>query len=133
MTQAATLAQTRVFAGSRCELRNVRRFVRLLVEGCPAVDDVVLLASELAANAVVHTASGDGGKFSVVVQVEDKRVRVEVHDGGSAKTPVICPRTTAEVSGLGLALVELLADRWGYHGGLDGRVVWFEWSGNEPR
>jgi serine/threonine-protein kinase RsbW len=127
MTEAApTVAQTRVFAGSGCELRNVRRFVRGLLEGCPAAEDAVLLTSELAANAVVHTASGDGGKFSVAVLVEDKRPRVEVQDDGSATGPVVRCRATAQESGLGLSVVEMLAERWGHDGGSRGRVVWFE-------
>jgi len=127
VTQAApAVQQARVFAGSRHELRNVRRFFAQLVQGRPAADDAVLLASELATNAVVHTASGDGGKICVVVQVEDKRLRVEVHDDGSATAPVVRQCATATESGLGLGLVEMLSERWGHDGGPSGRTVWFE-------
>lgn len=127
MTKAApTVLEERVFVRSEHELRNVRRFVGKLVKGSPVVDDAIFLASELATNAVIHTASGLGGKFSVVVQVADKRVRVEVHDEGSTAAPVVRRSSTAQESGLGLSLVEVLAERWGHDGGPRGRAVWFE-------
>jgi anti-sigma regulatory factor (Ser/Thr protein kinase) len=121
----------RVFLGARHEVRNVRAFVREAVEGYPVADDVVLLASEVAANAVVHTASGDGGTFTVVVRRGGQAVRVEIHDGGSRASPVACAAEAHASSGRGLALVESLAGRWGYLGDRDGRVVWFEvdWPG----
>src|SRR4051794_40307862 len=48
---------TRVFLGSLREIRSVREFVAEIADGCPAADDVILLASEISANAVVHTRS----------------------------------------------------------------------------
>jgi serine/threonine-protein kinase RsbW len=122
----ATIPQARTFAGSPEEMRNVRDFVRQLTEGCPVTDDVVLLASELAANAVRHTASGTGGTFCVLVQAAAGRVRVEVHDMGSVTAPAVRPSGSPRESGAGLALVEAIADRWGFHGSQLGRVVWFE-------
>jgi anti-sigma regulatory factor (Ser/Thr protein kinase) len=89
-------------------------------------EDVVLLASELATNAVLHTASGDGGALRVIVRLAYGLVRVEVHDGGSDSAPgVSCTGETGE-SGHGLELVEAIAARWGHHGGPNGRMVWFE-------
>jgi serine/threonine-protein kinase RsbW len=122
----ATIPQARTFAGSPEEMRNVRHFIRQLVKGCPVTDDVVLLASELAANAVRHTASGADGTFCVLVQAADGRVRVEVHDMGSDAAPAVRQSGSPGESGAGLALVEAIADRWGFHGGQLGRVVWFE-------
>lgn len=122
----ATIPQARTFAGSPEEMRNVRRFVRQLIEGCPVTDDVILLASELAANAVRHTASGADGTFCVLVQAAAGRVRVEVHDMGSATAPAVRRSGSPGESGAGLALVEAIADRWGFHGGQLGRVVWVE-------
>jgi serine/threonine-protein kinase RsbW len=116
----------RVFLGSRHEVRNVRAFVGEAVNGCPVADDVILLASEVATNAVAHTASGKGGTFTVVVHLGDRVIRVEVHDDGSESSPDV--RTAEELagSGRGLGLVESLATRWGHLGNRDGRVVWFE-------
>jgi len=94
------------------------------------VDDAVLLTSELVTNAITHTASGTGGKVVVTVYRADTRVRVEVRDDGSDHTPAVCSYDTAEVSGYGLGLVELIARCWGYRGGQRGRIVWFmlEWK-----
>jgi anti-sigma regulatory factor (Ser/Thr protein kinase) len=116
----------RVFLGSQREVRNVRAFVAQAVDGSPVADDVILLTSEVATNAVVHTASGKGGTFTVIVQPGDRAVRVEVHDGGSDTPPKA--RTADELagSGRGLGLIEALATRWGHLGNRDGRVVWFE-------
>ena len=96
-----------------------------VLDGCPVADDAVLLTSELVTNAIVHTASGKGGKVIVTVYRADTRVRVEVKDDGSELAPVAHPVGEARESGFGLELVELMADRWGHWGGRRGRVVWF--------
>jgi anti-sigma regulatory factor (Ser/Thr protein kinase) len=131
---AVTIPQARTFSGSLAEVRNVRQFVKLQAGGCPVADDVVLLASELAANAVRHTASGADGTFIVLVQAADGRVRVEVHDMGSATAPAVRSPGLPRESGAGLALVEAIADGWGFHGSRFGRVVWFEisWQPGPP-
>jgi anti-sigma regulatory factor (Ser/Thr protein kinase) len=121
-----TIPQARTFAGSPGEIRNVRDFVRQLLEGCPVVNDVILLASELATNAVRHTASGADGTFCVLVQAAGGRVRVEVHDMGSVTAPAVRHSDPPRESGAGLAVVEAIASRWGFHGSQFGRVVWFE-------
>ena len=127
MSKAApVITQARIFDGSPEEIRSVRNFVGQLVDGCPVANDVVLLSSELATNAVVHTASGTEGTFSVSVIAESGWVRVEVHDLGSATAPATGPSRQPGESGAGLSIVETIADRWGFHGGPRGRVVWFE-------
>jgi anti-sigma regulatory factor (Ser/Thr protein kinase) len=123
---APAIAQARIFVGSPEEIRNVRAFVGQLVDGYPAADDVVLLSSELTTNAVLHSASGTDGTFSVSVLIESGWVRVEVHDLGSATAPAIRRSGQPGESGAGLSLVEIIADRWGFHGSQRGRVVWFE-------
>ena len=125
-TAEVSTPSMRVFLGSHREVRSVREFVAQSVDGSPVADDVILLASEVAANAVVHTASGKGGTFTVVVQPGDRVVRVEVHDGGSESPPDIRSADSQAVSGRGLGLVESLAARWGHLGDRNGRVVWFE-------
>jgi anti-sigma regulatory factor (Ser/Thr protein kinase) len=123
---ALAVPSMRVFPGSQREVRNVRAFVGEAVDGCPVADDVILLASEVVTNAVIHTASGKDGTFTVVVHPLDGTVRVEVHDGGSETPPDIRSPDDQAVSGRGLGLVESLATRWGHLGDQDGRVVWFE-------
>jgi anti-sigma regulatory factor (Ser/Thr protein kinase) len=77
----------RVFVGLREQVRDVREFVARAIDGCPVADDVILLASEISTNAIVHTASGKGGTFTVAVRPGDRLVRVEVHDGGPEISP----------------------------------------------
>jgi Histidine kinase-like ATPase domain len=131
MSKAApAVLQARIFDGSREEIRNVRAFVGQLVDGCSVADDVVLLGSELATNAVLHSASGDEGTFCVSVLVESGWVRVEVHDLGSATAPTVRRSRQPLESGAGLNVVEMIATRWGFYGDQHGRVVWFEMDWN---
>jgi anti-sigma regulatory factor (Ser/Thr protein kinase) len=122
----ATIPQARTFAGLPEEIRNARDFVGQLLGGCSVADGVVLLVSELATNAVRHTASGADGTFCVLVQAADGWVRVEVHDMGSVTAPAVRQSDSPRESGAGLAVVEAIASRWGFHGTQFGRVVWFE-------
>jgi anti-sigma regulatory factor (Ser/Thr protein kinase) len=133
MTAAALIRpRRRVFPGASSQVGRARLFVWDVLDGCPVADDAVLLTSELVTNAIVHTASGKGGKVIVTVYRADTRVRVEVKDDGSEQAPVAHPVGEARESGFGLELVELMADRWGHWGGQRGRVVWFmlEWKAN---
>jgi anti-sigma regulatory factor (Ser/Thr protein kinase) len=114
------------FAGSVDQVRQARSFVGRVLDDCPVADVAALLASELATNAIIHTASGKDGKFAVIVHCAGTWARVEVWDEGSVSIPVACSRGTPGESGYGLGLVELMASRWGQEGGVRGRVVWFE-------
>jgi anti-sigma regulatory factor (Ser/Thr protein kinase) len=122
----ATVPKTCIFSGHPEEVRSVRAFVGLAVFGCPVADEVVLLASELATNAIAHTASGMDGTFVVRVLVQDGWLRTEISDLGSDTAPSVRPSGPPDESGRGLRLVDMLASRWGFQGGPSGRVVWFE-------
>lgn len=82
--------------------------------------------SELAANAIAHTASGAGGMFTVeVIRPEDGVALVAVTDAGSPRAPSVRAADPLAEGGRGLALVAALASSWGHHqstGG--GRTVW---------
>ena len=120
----------RVFPGVPEQVAVVRQFVGFLLHACPARDDAVACASELAANAVVHTASGKGGLFSVEVVRHSGAVRVAVTDAGASTAPAVrVAHNDLDVlgeSGLGLALVAGRASVWGYAGTGSGRTVWAE-------
>jgi len=58
------LAVAAVFRGSRDQVRQARGFAARVLDGWPTVNDVVFCVSELAANAVVHSASGRPGGIS---------------------------------------------------------------------
>ena len=116
----------RSFPGNPDQIARVRGFVRLVLRTVPVADEAVLLASELATNAVVHTASGHGGTFAVTVRRYPSAVRVEVHDAGTHRVPTPCSRDHQEEAGRGLGLVTLMADNWGHTGDQDGRSVFFD-------
>src|SRR6201996_6613236 len=116
----------RVFPGTLDQVAEARRFVACLLDECPARDALVSCASELSANAVVHTASGTGGFFTVEVTCPRSGVaRVSVTDAGGPTEPAAGAPVTAEpgdedvddlpVCGLGLALVAATATCWGYY------------------
>ncbi len=122
----SVLHASRSFPGRRDQVGAARRFVRKALAACPSMNDAVLLTSELAANAVLHTASGDGGSFGISVRHNAVLVRVEVTDGGSATRPTVGPVGSLGLSARGLVLVSLVAARWDHEGRPSARLVWFE-------
>ncbi|WP_327582816.1 ATP-binding protein [Nonomuraea sp. NBC_00507] len=92
----------------------------------PLYDDVVLLTSELATNAILHTRSGAGGSFTVAVTHSDSAVRVCVSDAGSDGPPCVCRTSTQATSGRGLPLIEAISHRWGFTREAGSTTVWFE-------
>ena len=127
----------RVFPGVTAQVAEARKFVTRLLEACPGRDVLVACVSELAANAVLHTASGDGGYFTVEVCCPRTGVaRIAVTDSGgptepAAGTPVSADSRDGDITdlptrGLGLALVAAVASRWGYRITGPGRTVWAE-------
>jgi serine/threonine-protein kinase RsbW len=122
------------FPGTAAAVGQARRFIAgVLGEDCPGLADVLVMVSEIATNAVRHTASGvPGGCFDLTVSVAGDTIRVTVTDRGSASVPRMRGSTAADPGelegGRGLSLVNALADRWGFTGDRQGRVVWFEIS-----
>ena len=90
------------------------------------MDEAVLLTSELCANALQHTASGDGGNFEVTIYRGHESLRIEVYDDGSETAPTLQDLDEASESGRGLGIVALLAHKWGQAGDEYGRSVFFE-------
>ncbi|WP_373870201.1 ATP-binding protein [Sinosporangium siamense] len=86
---------------------------------------VVLLTSELVTNALTHSKSRHG-EVTVLLQVSQYCVRVDVMDDGSAGGPVLGPTRVDAENGRGLVLVDQLAHRWGDYFEASGRAVWFE-------
>lgn len=108
---------------------KVRADLRGLLADCPVADDVILCASELASNAVLHSGSGKpGGKFTVRAEVIPQRyARIEVEDGGGPWLTTI--REPDRIYGHGLDIVSTLAADWGIDGDHRARTVWarFAW------
>jgi serine/threonine-protein kinase RsbW len=124
------------FPGEAAAVGLARDFVAgVLGPGWPGLDDVLLMVSEIASNAVRHTASGDGGGwFDVTVSADGYKARVEITDRGSSSEPRIPDDDGGLGAGVltggrGLRIVDALADGWGHGGDELGRVVWFEITG----
>src|SRR5690349_2211363 len=79
---------SRSFRGLAECLSEVRTFTAAVLGDRPGVDLVVLAASELAGNAILHTASGEpGGQFVVHLAAFADRWQVRVDDAGGANVP----------------------------------------------
>lgn len=128
-SSAPTRRWHRSFAGRGAELRRVRRWLDGLLPAGTAREDVVTIAIELATNAVRHTATGRGGRFTVEVIWRDHPsvLRISVTDDGAPQGPR-WPAGSCPVgeSGIGLYLVCALASRTGEYGDARGRQVWAE-------
>lgn len=116
-------AARRDFQGRADQVPVARQFVAGALGSCPASDDALLIASELAANAVKHSASGRGGTFSVAVIHSASGVRLEVTDQGGNW---LAGAADGLESGRGLLIVTALARSWGVTGDEAGRQVWAE-------
>jgi len=117
----------REFRGQAEQVAAARRFVASAIRaGGPARDVTRLLVSEAATNALLHSASGDGGTFAVEYAISDDLLRVEVHDGGGPTGPRRRVHDIESMTGRGLDLFDALSDRWGIDGTPDGWTIWFE-------
>jgi hypothetical protein len=106
---------------------EARRFVAGLLHGCPARDVLMTCVSELCANAIAHTGSGNGGVFIVEVDLPRPGVaRVAVTDEGGPSLPAAGSGDLMAEGGRGLAMVAACTNRWGYADAHPGRTVWAE-------
>ena len=73
-----------IYPGGTEHIRAVRADLRAVFDHCSRADDVILCASELAANAAQHSRSRlPGGTFTVRAIVSpDLCVRIEIQDNG---------------------------------------------------
>jgi len=117
----------RTFCGTPASVPEARRFAGELLAGCPAREVLLVCVSELCANAIRHTASGNGGAFIVEVACpRDGVARVAVTDEGGLSVPAAGRPDVMADGGRGLALVAACTSRWGYADAYPGRTVWAE-------
>ncbi|MFJ6824854.1 ATP-binding protein [Streptomyces niveus] len=91
-----------------------------------ALDDVVLVASELVTNAVRATGQKAGHRVAVQLRVAGRSLYIEVWDNVPGVPEVKHLEADAE-GGRGLQLVEALTTRWGIcQPRSGGKVVWAE-------
>jgi anti-sigma regulatory factor (Ser/Thr protein kinase) len=115
------------------EVGRARKWARSRLAGSgirddePLAETLILLVSELVTNAVVHTGCPAVVRLSLPGggPAEAATVRLEVADT-SDRAPV--PRCVGDdaTGGRGLALVDCLADRWGWSVEAGGKRIWCE-------
>jgi anti-sigma regulatory factor (Ser/Thr protein kinase) len=126
VTTTAAAAGTRRYIGTYpaepAQVRQARAALATLLRGCPLADDVILVASELATNSVRHSASRDGGEFTLRAEIRVGFARIEVEDAGGpwGGGPGDDGRPH------GFDVVDAIAGprNWGICGDADGRTAW---------
>jgi len=114
------------------EVGRARRWARSRLAGSgiapdePLAETLILLVSELVTNAVVHTGRPAVLRLSLPEGMTDAAtVRLEVADS-SDRAPVPRCADGDATGGRGLALVDGLADRWGWSPEGAGKRIWCE-------
>lgn len=110
------------YPGGIEHVRAVRADLHALLHDCPRAEDVILCASELAANASLHSNSRlSGGTFTVrATVIPSYYVRIEVEDNGGPWTG-----DTSDPTGHhGWDIIRALANGWGVEGDRNSRTIW---------
>jgi anti-sigma regulatory factor (Ser/Thr protein kinase) len=122
MSTATAARYTGTFPGRVENVSQVRREIARYLGNCLATDDAVLIASEFAANSVLHSRSR-GEHFTIRVQLQPDHVLVECQDAGGPWRG----RHRDDSRPHGLSVVEALTGpaAWGVQLTADGgRIVW---------
>jgi serine/threonine-protein kinase RsbW len=122
----------RAYPGTADQARWVRADLAEIAGQYPVSADLVILASELAANAILHSRSGHpGGTFAVEVTLyPGEYAWVEVTDQGGAWSANVDDGE----HGRGLAIVAGIAGdgNWGVEGTEFSRIAWFRLDWPKP-
>ena len=111
-------------ASSAAEARNFVTRHLLVHEVAYLVDDIQMVASELATNAIVHART----PFTVTLGALGDFVRLEVRDG-SNMGPSLVVVQTLHMGGRGIAIVHALSRDWGVIASISGgKSVWAEFN-----
>jgi anti-sigma regulatory factor (Ser/Thr protein kinase) len=120
-----TTIRTETFPATPDQVARVRQVVKETIADHPAFDTTVLLASELAANAVRYSSSEFFGL--VIAGTGDAGLRVAVFDEGHSGFPCLQEETLEDESGRGLRLLDTMALRWGITRQRGtGIAIWFD-------
>jgi hypothetical protein len=109
------------FGGRAEEASRVRREITDYLGNCPVAADLVLIASELASNCILHTRSR-GSSFRVRCELSPGSARIEAEDMGG---PWRRRKPDDRPHGLGIVAALTGPDGWGTQAAGDGhRIVW---------
>ena len=126
MTTTAATAGTRRHTGTySAEPRQVglaRAALAGWLGGGPQADEAVLVASEFATTAVLHSASRHGGTFTLRAEVGQNRLRIEVEDAGGPWRGG--PKEDGRPHGFDVVAAIAGLGNWGIGGDDRRRVAW---------
>jgi anti-sigma regulatory factor (Ser/Thr protein kinase) len=124
LTDCAPQRHEQKFEARRDQVREARRFLAGLLDGCPSADDVLLVAPELVTNSVLHSASSEpGGTFTITAEIrEGDHVRIEACDDGGHWNQ----RDHRDGRPHGLDIIATLAAKHGVSG--DSSTGWTAWA-----
>ena len=130
MTPRSPWSHHLVLPAERSSAHEVRQFVRrhMVEHGLPElVDDVQLVATELATNSILHART----PFTVTLSWADQRVILRVRDR-SPRTVVQVDADPLDANGRGLTIVSRLSQKWGVtHGPEGSKAVWASFDAPE--
>lgn len=136
-----TESLSRKLPGEPAAVRAARHALQGFMGDGPRRDDAALIVSELATNAVRHSASREaGGHFDLLLEARPGWLLIKVVDQGaptrSARVALADEDESLEdyyrESGRGLSIVEQLSDKCGHEQHPDRAVWWAElWTDRE--
>jgi anti-sigma regulatory factor (Ser/Thr protein kinase) len=124
---AGTRRHTGIYPAEPGQVRVARAALAGWLEGWRRVDEAVLIASEFGTNAVLHSASRDGGVFTLRVVVGQDGVRIEVEDAGGPWRDGV--HDDGRPHGFDVVTAIAGAGNWGIDGDDGGRVAWVRLGG----
>jgi anti-sigma regulatory factor (Ser/Thr protein kinase) len=120
-TAATATVYTGTFHGTADQVSPVRREVARHLGDCPVTNDAVLIVSELATNAILHSRSRRES-FTIRIELHPDHLRVECYDSGG---PWRSRRQDDRPHGLNIVEALTGPDSWGIETTGDGnRIVW---------
>ena len=126
MTTTTAAPGTRRYIGTfpadPAQVRHARAALAALLDGCPRADDAILITSEFATNSVLHSASRDGGDFSLRAEIHPDYIRIEVADAGGPWRAQPCEDNRPHGFDVVQAITGL--QNWGVDGDISGRTSW---------
>jgi anti-sigma regulatory factor (Ser/Thr protein kinase) len=118
---------TGTFPAEPAQVRLARAALAGWLGDCPLADEAILVASELAANSAVHSASRDGGTFTLRAEVRPNCLLLEVEDAGGPCDDR--PYDDARPHGLDVVAVVAGPGNWGVARDARGRIAWARLDG----